>query len=127
MPIRVATRGSFRRERPPLLPNQDAGRRQRVSARVAVTPWRGDRRLDRSERYSRTASQVSRMCGGVCGPRDRHRDLYANRHVLAGNACGIVRCVVGLRHCETSAEYIRAESQPAVSIRVGMTKATSDP
>ena len=62
-----------------------------MKVRGAVAPWRGASWLDRSERYTGTASQVSRMCGGVCGPRDRHRDLFADSHVPAGDACGVVR------------------------------------
>ena len=110
----------------PLLPDQDASRRQRSSACVAVAPWRGDRWLDRSDRYAGTASQVSRMCGGVCGPRDRHRDLSADRHVPAGDACGIVRGVIGFHYCRTTAEFNCAGSQPVVITRVSMTTLTKD-
>jgi hypothetical protein len=64
------------------------------------------------------------MCGGVCGPRDRHRDLFADRHVPAGDACGIVRGVIGFHYCKTTAEFNCAGSQPAVIIRVSMTTLT---
>lgn len=51
-------------------------------------------------------------CGGVCGPRDWHRDLFAGRHVPAGDACGIVRGVIGSHHCKTTAlEFLRKISQ----------------
>ena len=107
-----------------LLPDQDPSRRQRASARVAVAPCRGDRWLARSERCAGTGSQVSRMRGGVYGPRDRHRDLFANCHVPAGDACDIVRGVIGFRCCKTSAEFSRAGSHPAVILRVSMTTLT---
>jgi hypothetical protein len=47
------------------------------------------------------------MCGGVCGPRDRHRDLFADRHVPAGDACGLVRGVIGFHRSKTTAKFNR--------------------
>jgi hypothetical protein len=45
------------------------------------------------------------MCGGLCGLRDRHRYLFADRHVPAGNACGIVRGGIGFHYGKTTAEF----------------------
>jgi hypothetical protein len=64
------------------------------------------------------------MCGGVCGPRDRHRDFFADRHLPAGDACGIVRVVIGSHYCKTIAEFNSAGNQPAVIIRVSVTTLT---
>ena len=53
--------------------------------------------------------------GEVCGPRDRHRDLFADRHLPAGNACGIVRGAIGFHYRKTTVEFNFAEIQPAVT------------
>jgi hypothetical protein len=58
------------------------------------------------------------MCGGVCGPRDGHRDLFADRHVPAGDAGGIVRGVIGFYCCEATAKFNGAENQPTLIICV---------
>jgi hypothetical protein len=67
---------------------------------------------------------VSHVRGGICGPRDRHRDLFAGRRAPADDACGVVRGVIGFHYGKTTAEFNCAESQPAVIIRVGMTMLT---
>jgi hypothetical protein len=61
------------------------------------------------------------MCGGVCGPRNRRRDLFADRHVPAGDAGGIVRGVIGFYYGKTTAEFDGAESQPAMILHVSTT------
>jgi hypothetical protein len=55
------------------------------------------------------------MCGGVRGPRDRHRDLFADRHVPAGDAGLIVRSVIGFHRGQTTSEFNCAGRQPAVT------------
>jgi hypothetical protein len=51
------------------------------------------------------------MCGGVCGRRDGHRDFFANGHVRARDAWGIVRGVTGFHDRKTSAEGGSAAAQ----------------
>ena len=50
------------------------------------------------------------MRGGVCGPCDRHRDFLADGRLPAGNACGVVRGVIGFHYRKTTAEFHCAES-----------------
>ncbi len=57
--------------------------------------------MDRSDRYSGLASQMSRLCGGVSGPGDRHRDHLADRNVPAGCPDNIMRGLIGFCRCQT--------------------------
>ena len=57
-------------ERAPLLPGQDASRRQGSSARVAMAPGRRDCQLDCSRRNPRAAPQMPAVPGGIRGGLD---------------------------------------------------------
>jgi hypothetical protein len=60
------------------------------------------------------------MCGGVCGPRDRHRDLFADRHLPADDAGGIVRGVADFHCCPTTAKFFNfSGSQEVDRIEAG--------
>jgi hypothetical protein len=54
---------------------------------------------------------VSHLCGGVCGRRDRHWDFFANRHLPAVNACGIVHSDIGSYYSTTTSEFYGAGSR----------------
>src|SRR4029434_353601 len=90
-PPAAADRGRCTCERTPMLPDQDASRRQRSSAHFVVATPSRDRRLDHSGRYPRATAEVPAVPGSICGGLDWNRAFVLGRDTLTHGTCDSMR------------------------------------